>query len=77
MDRSKQNIKTFSPHGVNALRGCAPAHPQAGTHRRLQRLGPVYLSKLDLADSYVRLWVRMEDVLSVAFLITKKDTSDT
>ena len=32
-------------------------------------LGPVYLSRLDLADAYMRLWVRMEDVPYVAFLI--------
>ena len=32
------------------------------------RLGPVYLSRLYLADAYMRLWVRMEEVLSVAFL---------
>ena len=32
-------------------------------------LGPVYLSKVDLADACMRLWIRMEDVLSVAFLI--------
>ena len=31
-------------------------------------LGPVYLSRVDLADAYMRLWVRMEDVPSVAFL---------
>ena len=36
------------------------------------RLGPVYLSRLDLADAYMRLWVRMEDVPSVAFLIPRK-----
>ena len=41
------------------------------------RLGPVYLSKLDLADTYMRLWVRMEDALSVAFLIPKKTSSYT
>ena len=32
------------------------------------RLGPFYLSRLYLVDAYMRLWVRMEDVLSVAFL---------
>ena len=32
-------------------------------------LGPVYLSRVDLADAYMRLWVRMEDVPYVAFLI--------
>ena len=26
------------------------------------RLGTLYLSKVDLADAYMRLWVRMEDV---------------
>ena len=36
------------------------------------RLGPFYLRNIDLADSYMRLWVRMEDVPSVAFLIPKK-----
>ena len=41
------------------------------------RLGPVYISKVDLADAYMRLWVRMEDVLSIAFLIPKKIPSDT
>ena len=41
------------------------------------RLGPVYLSKVDLEDSYMRLWVRMEDILSVALLIPKKTPRDT
>ena len=38
--------------------------------------GRVYISKVDLADAYMRLCVRMEDVPSVAFLIPKKTTSD-
>ena len=37
------------------------------------RLGPVYLNRIDLVDAYMRLWVRMEDVPSVAFLITNKN----
>ena len=41
------------------------------------RLGLVYLRKVDLADAYMRLWVKMEDVPSVAFLVPKKKTSDT
>ena len=41
------------------------------------RLGTVYLSKVDLADAYMRLWVRMEDVPSAAFLIPKKTPSNT
>ena len=41
------------------------------------RLGPFYLGKVDLADAYMRLWVSMEDVPSVAFLIPKKIPSDT
>ena len=40
-------------------------------------LRTVYLSKVDLAAAYMRLWVRMEDVPSFAFLITKKTPSDT
>ena len=35
-------------------------------------LGPVYLGKVDLVGTYMRLWVSMEDVPSVAFLIPKK-----
>ena len=41
-------------------------------HRR-----PVYISKVDLADTYMRLWLMMEDVLSVDFLVPKKNPSDT
>ena len=40
------------------------------------RLCPVYLIKVDLSDMYMRLWVRMEDIPSVAFLIPKKPPSD-
>ena len=36
------------------------------------RLGPVYLRKLDLAGTYMRLWLIMEDVLSVALLVSNK-----
>ena len=36
------------------------------------RLDPVYLIKVDFAAAYMRLWVRVEDVLSVTFLIPKK-----
>ena len=39
------------------------------------QLGPVYLGKVDLADAYMRFWVRMEDVLSIAFLILNKNPS--
>ena len=41
------------------------------------RLGTVYLIKVDLADAYMRLWVRMEDIPSAAFLIPKKNPSNT
>ena len=41
------------------------------------RLGLVYLSKVDLADAYMRLCVRMEDKLSLAFLIPKNTPSYT
>ena len=36
-------------------------------------LGPVYLSRVELVDAYMRMWVRMEDVPSVAFLVTNKN----
>ena len=41
------------------------------------RLRPVYLIKVDLADAYMMLWMRMEDVLSVAFLVPKKTPNNT
>ena len=41
------------------------------------RQGQVYLTKVDLSDAYMRFWVRMEEVLSVAFLIPKKTPSNT
>ena len=40
-------------------------------------LGIVYLSKVYLADAYMRLWARMEDVLSFALIIPKKNPSNT
>ena len=40
------------------------------------RLGPIKLSKVYLADVYRRLWERMEDVPSIAFLIPNKNPSD-
>ena len=40
-------------------------------------IGLVYLSKIDLVGAYMRLWVKMEGVPSVAFFIPKKNTSDT
>ena len=41
------------------------------------RFGPVHPSKVDLVDVYMRLWLRMEDVPSVPFLIPKKKSRDT
>ena len=41
------------------------------------RLGPLYLSKPDLEDACMRLWVRMEDLPSVAFLTPKNNPSNT
>ena len=39
-------------------------------------LGPIYLSKVYLADVYMRLWVRMEDIPSLVFLIPEKHPSN-
>ena len=36
------------------------------------RLGPVYLSKVDLEDMYMHLWVRVKDTPATAFIILKK-----
>ena len=35
------------------------------------KLGPTFLKKVDLADAYMRIWVRLEDIPSVAFLMPK------
>ena len=40
-------------------------------------LESLYFSKVDLSDAYMRFWVSMEDVLSVAFLIPKKTSNGT
>ena len=53
---------------LRILKQALTAHP---------RLGPVYLSKVNLEDTYMRLWVRMEDFPSVAFLVPKKTPRDT
>ena len=34
-------------------------------------LGSTFLNKGDLADAYMRIWVRLEDIPSVAFLVPK------
>ena len=34
-------------------------------------LGPIFLNKVDLADAYMHIWVRLKDILSVAFLVPK------
>ena len=39
------------------------------------RLGPVYLNKVEMLHAYMRLWVRIGDVPSFAFLIPKKTPS--
>ena len=40
------------------------------------QLAPVYLSKVDLVDTYMRLLVRIEDLPYVAFLISINTPSD-
>ena len=45
-------------------------------HHANPALGPVYLIKVDLSDTYMRLWVLMEDASSVAFLFPKKNPTD-
>ena len=40
-------------------------------------LGPFYISKVNMDDMFMRLWVMMEEVPFIAFLITKRKTSET
>ena len=40
------------------------------------RLGLVYLRKVDMANAYIWLWVRMEDYPSITFLIPNKYPCD-
>ena len=35
------------------------------------KLDPTFLNKVDLANAYMRIWVRLEDIPSVAFLVPK------
>ena len=35
------------------------------------KLGSTFLNKVDLADAYIRIWVRLEYIPSVAFLVPK------
>ena len=34
-------------------------------------LGPAFLNKVNLADVYIRIWVHLEDIPSVDFLVPK------
>ena len=34
-------------------------------------LGPAFLNTVDLADVYMGIWIRLEDIPSVAFLVPK------
>ena len=40
------------------------------------RIGLVYPGKVDLANAYMRIWVRLEDTPSVGFLILRKIPTD-
>ena len=35
------------------------------------KLGPASLNKVDIEDAYMRIWVRLEDIPLVAFLVPK------
>ena len=35
------------------------------------KLGPTFLNKVDLADVYMLIWVRLKDIPSVSFLVPK------
>ena len=40
------------------------------------RLGPTLLGKVDLADAYMCIWVRLNDITFVAFLVPKYTNSE-
>ena len=40
------------------------------------KLGPTFLNKVDLADAYMRIWVRLEDIPSVAFLVPNETSEE-
>ena len=40
------------------------------------QLGLVYLGKVDLANAYMRIWVRLKDTPSVVLLISRKKPTD-
>ena len=35
------------------------------------KIGSTFLKKVDLADAYMCIWVRLKDIPSVAFLVPK------
>ena len=35
------------------------------------KLGPTFLNKVDLADAYMLIWVRLKEIPSVSFLVPK------
>ena len=41
------------------------------------KLGPTFLNKVDLADAYMRIWVRLKEKPSVVFLLPKSHQKKT
>ena len=85
-DRKTQLIYDFSWSGLNDA-VTQVAHKEAmrsgkALYRVIDcilnappKIGPTLLNKVDLADAYMQIWVRLEDIPSVAFLVPK-DTPD-
>ena len=40
------------------------------------KLGPTILNKVDLADAYMRIWVCLEDIPLVEFLVPKSTSEE-
>ena len=40
------------------------------------RIRPIYLTKVDLEDAYMRLWVRVKDTPATAFITPNKNRGD-
>ena len=88
MIRQPRLIFDFTWSGLNDISKClspiGAIHFGDASQRTLGQvltanplLGPINPSKVYLEDTYMRLWVSMEDVPSVAFLVPNKNISDT
>eukprot|EP00957_Ditylum_brightwellii_P174844 13312302-Ditylum_brightwellii.AAC.1 len=84
-ERCNRLIYDYTFSGVNPLASlnAPPEAMQFGRtlHRLLCQIvladpayGPVFMSKVDLADAYMRVWICLEDVPQLAFIVPRHDS---